>query len=244
MNSRRAPRFVGASGSASHQMRDVGASPRGWLLTALAFTLAFAALGVVVMPGPTPLDVRIAQTVAPVASTGLEGPTGLGRLLEALNGVGQPLVWTPLVVVGALALLVVGRRTVAVMLVLGLGSEIVVAVAKAAFDRPRPVPPIVDLLQSLEQGSYPSGHVVRVAITAGVIALFLVPRRARPLAVVVGGAATLLMAIARISSLQHWATDAIGGAALAMAYLALLAAAAARGNRAAAGLSSTDARTR
>lgn len=186
---------------------------RLWFASALTFGLLFAALGALVSPGANDIDVRIAAALAPLP---------LAPIATALNGLGQPLVWDALVTAIALTLLIVRLRRGASLLLLGLGAELPVALAKAWFDRPRPLPPITQLLAGLEEGSYPSGHVVRVGVTAGLLALGVTSPRWRLLSLTVAILLTLAMAIARVSALEHWPTDVIGAGALALAYVSLL----------------------
>lgn len=71
-------------------------------------------------------------------------------------------------------------------------------------------------------GSYPSGHVTRVLVTLGVLALYATPRRWRAVASALVAMSVSLMALARIAVLEHWLTDTLGGLLLGAAWLALL----------------------
>lgn len=118
-----------------------------------------------------------------------------------------------------------GHRELAFDLLVLLGAVIVVTeVLKYVVDRPRPcdVLPNVNLLYPGACGaegdpSFPSGHASRIFAVAMLLALrFRWPTRA----VAFGVAA--MSGLARIYLGLHWPSDVLGGAALGMAFAALL----------------------
>lgn len=175
-------------------------------------------LGRAVADAPTQADLDAARLAA------LLGTLVVGPLLELFNSMGQALVWSGVLALIAIACAVRRRWDVLVLLVAGAFSEIAVAFSKAFFDRARPLPVFGDQISGLDAGSYPSGHVTRVLITFGVIALHATPRRWRPAAVVLTALTVAVMALARVAALEHWLTDTLGGVLLGTTWLALMGA--------------------
>lgn len=182
-------------------------------MIAAAAVSAHVALGLAVSRGPTMLDNALASAVDGFASP------PLAAVLASVNAVGQSGVWLALIAVTALAFFARGRRHVAAALALGATSEIAIALSKLLFDRERPM---VVVAGGLELGSYPSGHVTRIAVTFGVLMLFAVPQRWRASAMLLVGVFVTLVALARVASLEHWATDTVGAVLLATAWVALI----------------------
>lgn len=116
------------------------------------------------------------------------------------------------------------RWDVVVLVLLGELSEAAVAFSKTLFDRARPLPFVGDQFAGVDVGSYPSGHVTRVLITLGVLALYATPRGWRPAAMALAALTVAVMAVARVAVLEHWLTDTLGGVLLGAAWLALLGA--------------------
>jgi len=171
---------------------------------------AFVALGVAVRSGSVAGDITLRAVVPHLA------------LLELLSTVAAVIPWTAAVLVVGGLLWLIGRRRLAVTLVLGdVSVELAVLVAKLVVDRVRPVAGLpADLITS---ASFPSGHVARVAVAVGILILFAGwPRgSARAAAVAVGVAGVALLAVARIASGEHWPSDVLGSLLLAGAILGL-----------------------
>lgn len=174
---------------------------------------AYLFLGSAVRDAPAALDVLAAQTLPALAWT------PLGYALDLLNWLGQAVLWMGAVLALAMLFVVFRRPLVAGALVVGLGSEVLVAIGKTAFDRARPLPPLGESIASVDLGSYPSGHVTRIAVTLGVILLFAVPRERRPTFAVISAAVIALVALARVAFLEHWTSDTLGGLLLAVAWV-------------------------
>jgi membrane protein DedA with SNARE-associated domain/membrane-associated phospholipid phosphatase len=185
------------------------------LLAVGAFTFFF--VGDVAVDAGTP---GIDQMAADVAER-LETSWGvdLAKVLTALGAL-------PTIIVAALATAIwcaVRRRWVDVAtLVVGVAlSVLLVHVAKAAYDRPRPTGGLIDA----DLSAYPSGHT-QYAVTLVACATILVRARVgwavRFAAVVVAIAAVVVVGATRVYLRVHHLTDAIGGAALGVAIWALV----------------------
>ena len=89
-------------------------------------------------------------------------------------------------------------------------------------ERPRPTPTVEWSGYSFGNGGYPSGHVVFAVLVLGTVAV-LARRHARPRAAMwIVGAMQLLIAVTswtRVSRLEHWPLDVVGGGLMAAAGL-------------------------
>lgn len=188
-----------------------------WLAISGALFVGFLVLGWAAVPAPTAVDVEAARL------SELITVPGVGLLLNLLNRIGGLSVWIGVVACICIAFAIRRRWEIIAMLLLGELSEAVVAIAKATFDRARPALPAGDPFGGLADGSFPSGHVTRVVVTLGVLAIYAASRRWRMGAILAASAAAALMALARVAALEHWLTDVIGGALVGTAWLALLA---------------------
>ena len=184
---------------------------------------AFVGLAVVIAAGPLALDLSVADALAPLRS----GPIGV--LVAAFNLVGQALIWDPLVFALAVLLWWRGSRVEAILLVGGvIGAEVGASVAKLLVNRARP--PGVAVVDLITQASYPSGHMTRAVVAAGLLAWFAWRRRpsaglvATVLAIAI--ALCVFMGVARIAVGEHWFTDVVGASlfgVFALAVIGLLA---------------------
>jgi undecaprenyl-diphosphatase len=109
-------------------------------------------------------------------------------------------------------------RPVALALVAGAITAATTLLVKFALARPDPH------LTGTTGGSFPSGHTVSVVVCVGVAVHLLRPRapgwvRAAP-ALVAGG----VMGMGLVDTGAHWASDVLGGLALGLAVLSLIAA--------------------
>ena len=93
-------------------------------------------------------------------------------------------------------------------------SALAVQLLKASFGRPRPL----DILVTVDPGSFPSGHVANAATMAVALALIL----ARTWIWFAGAGWVVLMALSRTYLGAHWVSDTVGGALLGVAVAVLL----------------------
>jgi undecaprenyl-diphosphatase len=105
----------------------------------------------------------------------------------------------------------------------GLWYEVFVHIV----NRPRPIPSqVLRVTEHPGSTSFPSGHLIFITISAGVLMLCVgfryLPRRARP----IGWAAVVAIVIAtgvdRINGGAHWPTDVIAGILIATAWLSFV----------------------
>ena len=147
----------------------------------------------------------------------------LDQAARLLTTLGLIAVIGPMLLVGA-ALLIRHRHRAraAALLAGGALTWIGVWITKVAVDRPRPQAPLVDTSGQ----SYPSAHAANaIGWLALAIALTVtIPsRRGRTIAIACGALLTVLVGLSRIYLGAHYASDVLGGEALAVAIYALVA---------------------
>jgi membrane-associated phospholipid phosphatase len=201
------PSFTGtdlrAEGRRSHR---APAFIFGLVLVAFVF-----ALGLVVRGGPLPIDTAVADFLAasfPRAATDL------------FNTLGELPVFGAVGLLGAATCLLQRRPSMAAAFGLGLCAEVATTVVKVAIDRPRP-PGGTDVEAFITAATYPSGHVARVVVVAGLLVAAFAGRHgpARLLPIAAAVAVAILVGCARISSHEYWPTDVVGGWLLGAAWL-------------------------
>jgi len=102
------------------------------------------------------------------------------------------------------------------------GAVITAEVLKRVLPRPELAPQFADLIEGKEIDTYPSGHAT--IATAFVLALVMVSRSTiRPVVAVLGLLWCSLIAAGTVAAGWHRPSDAIGGIALALAWVALSA---------------------
>jgi membrane-associated phospholipid phosphatase len=186
--------------------------PAPGLVLGLVLVAFVFALGLVVRGGPLAIDTAVADFLAtsfPRAATDL------------FNALGELPVFGAVGLLGAAICLLRRRPSMATAFVLGLCAEVATTVVKVAIDRPRP-PGGTDVEAFITAATYPSGHVVRVVVVAGLLVAAFAGRRgmARWLSIAAVIAVAVLVGCARIASHEHWPTDVVGGWLLGVAWLA------------------------
>ncbi len=203
------------------ERQEVQALPRR--LTRLALLLAVALAGFVVL--------AIAYTRQPLGSTDVDVAEWVAASLpSAVEWLARPFSWLGgwigITAIGiAFGVVLVRERAwidVGFLLATFVGSQIVVALLKDWFDRPRPqVGSAVDLPAS---SGFPSGHAAAGVASLGAAAVLLAERLASRRArvwlwslVAVGGVA---VGLSRIALNVHYVTDVLAGWCFGLAWLA------------------------
>ncbi len=186
--------------------------------TALVAGAVFVALTIAVSSGGTHrIDTRAFQI-----ANDLRAPW-LDQAARIVTHLGLFAIVGPVVALGGAFLLIRRRRARAVALVLGLGlTWVATQITKSAVDRPRPPAPLVHTTGA----SYPSGHAANsVGWLALALALsVLIPTRAgRAIAIAAGALLAAVVGLSRIYLRAHYASDVLGGEALAITVYSLAA---------------------
>jgi membrane-associated phospholipid phosphatase len=168
-------------------------------------------LGLVVRGGPLAIDAAIADGIAawfPPTATDIFNFLGTLPVFAAVGLAGTAICW------------IQGRQSMAVAFLVGLSGEAATTLVKLVIDRPRP-PGGTDVEAFITAASYPSGHVVRTVVVAGLLVAAFAARggAGRWLAIVAGITVVALVGCARIASHEHWPTDVVGGVLLGGAWL-------------------------
>ena len=189
-----------------------GRARLGWTVAVasacLGVALTLAVRGAEALPGEVGLS-RWAHANTPGALDPVAG------LLDALlTDLAAPVVFVVLV---ALAWRAWGRYPAAVLGVAGAATGLT-RIADLV-ERPRPTPSLRWSGYSFGAGGYPSGHALFVVLVFGTLA-FLARRRipgsaGRRLAVALWGLVCLACWL-RVSRLEHWPADVVGGVLLAL----------------------------
>lgn len=188
-----------------------------WLLVAVVLLGAVAGLATFVSDRLPPFNSPVLAEFRRLQET------PLWPLLRGVNLVGYPAVWDTVVIAGAAALAVRLRQPWPLLLpawlVIGESAAVLV---KLGVDRLRP--PGVVIQDLVTTASFPSGHVTRIAVTAGVALVLAWPALRRRMAAVSAAAASaVVMGIARMAAGEHWPTDVAGALLLSGAIVSVAA---------------------
>jgi undecaprenyl-diphosphatase len=149
-------------------------------------------------------------------------PSAVEWIARVLSWVGGWIGVTIVVVVALVWLLRRGESALAaLLLVVVLGGQLLNALTKDGYDRPRPTAGSpIDLPSS---SSFPSGHAMTGIAVFGLLGLILAreitSRPGRAAAVIAGLALGALIGASRVVLNVHFLTDVLGGAALGLAWL-------------------------
>jgi undecaprenyl-diphosphatase len=202
-----------------HRLRRLERHELTWLAVgfgACAALFVFVLLAGEVMEGDTrALDTRILVALRnPDDPSRPRGPAWLEFALIDLTAIGGSTVLGLVVlsIVGFL-LLQARYRTAAMMTITAASGEILNAVLKNLFGRPRPS--VVPHLREVVSTSFPSGHAMESAIiylTLGAMMMRVVEGRlTKAYCMIMAVTLTLLAGISRVYLGVHYPTDVIGG---------------------------------
>lgn len=149
--------------------------------------------------------------------------TGMTRFMYALTGLGSATVLSLLCIGIALFALARQQRRLALTFMLALaGTGLVSALLKTLFGFARPIDPII----SVQQASFPSGHMLSGTVVYGLLAALLLGSRVRRGVRAVGVTLLLLIIVgiglSRLYLGVHWPSDLLGSLAVALMVLAAL----------------------
>ena len=190
------------------------------LIVAIAAAAAVGVLTAIVVMHPyLTLDATVERDVQ---STNLGPLTLTFPFLSWLGGPGG----VPMQVVVILLVLLLNRRAWVLALALLTGGLWYLIVVNLV-NRPRPiVGQVLRVTEHPGSTSYPSGHLIFITISAGILMLCLgyryLPRWARPIGWAVVAALVLATGLDRIYVGAHWPTDVLAGVLIATAWLSLV----------------------
>jgi undecaprenyl-diphosphatase len=116
------------------------------------------------------------------------------------------------------------RRMASFVATTGIGLAIIVPVTKLLVGRDRPEV-LLPVSEIPTNASFPSGHAMVATVTAGMLALVLLPavaRRWRPLLVAVAVLLAVVVGFTRLALGVHFVSDVVAGWALGVGWLAIM----------------------
>lgn len=190
------------------------------LLIAIAAAAALGVLTAIVVMHPyLTLDATVERDVQ---ATNLGPLTLTFPFLSWLGGPGG----VPMQIVVILLVLLLNRRAWVLALALLTGGLWYLIVVNLV-NRPRPtVGQVLRVTEHPGSTSYPSGHLIFITISAGILMLCIgyryLPRWARPIGWAVVAVIVLAVGLDRIDVGAHWGSDVLAGLLIAIAWLALV----------------------
>ncbi len=169
----------------------------------LALALSWAASASVYFPG----DLRLAMAIQAAGF-----PLALADFFNVLAA-GVPAFVVVLVVVAVF----VGahRRDLALLTVVGAVAALAPVPMKLIVGRPRPLPDLLQVVATLHDLSFPSGHAMYAMLSYGLLAVLLeattMPLLARRPLQVGCALVVVLVGVSRIVVGAHWPSDVLGG---------------------------------
>ena len=154
-------------------------------------------------------------------------PSALRAVAEFMTFIGRSPVSTLIPAAAILTLWFSGRRQLSALLALAALARILSPLVKALVDRPRPSDALVNVVYPLGDPSFPSGHVLGATLFYAFLIYcaedVIAERRLRrvvqaALVLVIG-----LMGYARVQLGAHWPTDVLGGYAMGLLVLTVVA---------------------
>lgn len=204
-----------------------------WLAASVVFVmlLVFAALAREVSTGVTQSfdDSILLALRDPVDLARPIGPAWIESSVLDLTALGSStILWTIVAAVTGFFLLQTRYRTGLVVLVAAGSGELLSALLKRVFNRPRPT--VVPHLRAVYSTSFPSGHAMESTIVYLTLAVILIrassDRSTKIYILLVAALLSILAGISRVYVGVHYPTDVIGGwiAGLLWAFVCWLAA--------------------
>jgi len=166
-----------------------------------------------------PIDLTLTRSIQTVHVPWIDAP------LMVLNRLGFP----PLVdvIYGSIILVIftAGRRWEALAAGFAvLGGAGLNHLTKLLVARPRPDPGLIAVEHTIDNSTFPAGHVLNFTLFAGflcyLIAVRVAPSWHRTVLIALLVVLMALMGLARIQSGEHWPTDVLGAYLLAIVWLA------------------------
>ncbi len=202
----------------SRRLTDAGDRARALAVVAVTALAGFVLLAAGYEKDPlASLDEDVAEWVA------RDLPAWISSLARPFSWLGG---WIGLTVLGIVAVAVLLRERawldLGFFLAAFLGSQLVVALLKAWFDRPRP--DVGSAIELPSSASFPSGHATAGVASLGAVVVLtaerLESRRARLWLWAIVAAAGIAVGLSRVALNVHYVTDILAGWCLGLAWLA------------------------
>jgi len=187
-------------------------------MLACAIALSFTAHIFAVFPFDLKISHELQEEKNPVFASGMQGVSAIGD------------TWIGIVMVVAVSAFFIARRQLpeAGFILATLSSFVLIAFVKVSVARPRPPYFFLDpagILQSINQYSFPSGHVLFFVVFFGFIAYLAWLHQtglARILVIAICSALVILIGPSRVYLGAHWASDVVGSYIIGILWLFVL----------------------
>jgi membrane-associated phospholipid phosphatase len=151
----------------------------------------------------------------------------LDSMMAAISWFGYPLYAAIMVTGTAFIFFIFNYRREALYVLLTLTSGLISTIIKFLVNRPRPSAPLIRIMGTNQQQSFPSGHVLFYVIFFGflVLLMFRIKSILRMIRLMVTGICMTLIftiPVSRIYLGAHWFTDVLGGFLLGLLCLYIL----------------------
>ncbi len=171
----------------------------------IAVALTLGAHMFSVLPGDLPFTRELQETSNPVITS----------VMTLTSAIGYPVQSAIILVLAVVVLWIIRLRIEALFVIVSLLGDALAGLLKVVVGRHRPLPNIVHVMQSLSDGSFPSGHTVHYTIFYGFL-IFVVATNFRPswprtLAIILLALPIALIGLSRVYLGEHWVTDVVGG---------------------------------
>ena len=144
-----------------------------------------------------------------------------------ISSFGNVIVALSALIISALLFFIFNYKREALFMLAIMGTGIVTFVLKLALGRPRPTADLVDLLETYQNNSFPSGHTLSYVVFFGFLILLMrrLPKIPAYLRITITSISYFMLIFGPISRIYlgaHWATDILGGILVGILYLQLL----------------------
>ncbi len=188
------------------------------MMLAFAILLSYAAAKFPVLP----LDLKAYEELKEQASPLFD------RLMEFVSAIGEMAIAMALTAIAIVTFAVRRHWIEAIFMLVTTSSVLLAFVLKELIHRTRPFP--IDqngtgIIQSINEYSYPSGHVLFFVVFFGFFAYLAwihFVGRTRVIVIAICGALILLIGPSRVFLGAHWASDVLGGYIIGALWLFLL----------------------
>ena len=188
------------------------------MMLAFAILLSYAAAKFPVLP----LDLKAYEELKEQASPLFD------RLMEFVSAIGEMAIAMALTAIAIVTFAVRRHWIEAIFMLVTTSSVLLAFVLKELIHRTRPFPidqNATGIIQSINEYSYPSGHVLFFVVFFGFFAYLAwihFRGRGRVIVIAICGALILLIGPSRVFLGAHWASDVLGGYIIGALWLFLL----------------------
>jgi membrane-associated phospholipid phosphatase len=188
------------------------------LMLALAITLSYLASEFTVLP----FDLKSYEELQEQASPLFDG------LMRGVSALGEPVIAVLLTAIAMMTFAIRRQWLEAIFMLATTSSALLAFALKDLIHRTRPLPVAENasgLIQSINQYSYPSGHVLFFVVFFGFFAYLAwmhFAGRARVIVIAICGALIALIGPSRVFLGAHWASDVTGSYIIGTIWLFVL----------------------